>query len=128
MCVRINSEDPFSKRYVPDQYKTQQICDEAVDYCLAALRFVPELFVKSKMLEKFDNASHGNNDIIVYNEYFDKITFTACQIHVYSADIATIKLDNDHNFYENSPDTIVHVRVSGWRSNLKNPKHLKKDK
>ena len=42
MCDKVISEDPFSIRYVPDQYKTKQMCDEAVDVCLAALEFVPD--------------------------------------------------------------------------------------
>ena len=33
MCDRIISDDPFPLRYVPDQYKTRQICDEvAADF------------------------------------------------------------------------------------------------
>ena len=36
MCESTISEDPFPVRYVPDQYTTQQLCDKAVDYCLAA--------------------------------------------------------------------------------------------
>ena len=31
MCDIIISYDPFSLRYVPDQYKPQQMCDKAVD-------------------------------------------------------------------------------------------------
>ena len=41
----------FFIRYVPDQYKTQQMCDKAVDDCLAALKFVPDWFVTSKMVK-----------------------------------------------------------------------------
>ena len=41
----------FSIRYVPDQYKSQQVCDETVDDCLAALKFVPDWFVTSKMIK-----------------------------------------------------------------------------
>ena len=37
----------FSIRYDLDQYKTQQMCDKAVDDCLAALQFVPDWFVTS---------------------------------------------------------------------------------
>ena len=36
------------------------MCDEAVDDGLAALKFVPDLFVTSKMLEKH-NALHAND-------------------------------------------------------------------
>ena len=32
MCNSIIPEDPFSIRYVPDQYKTQQICDKVVGH------------------------------------------------------------------------------------------------
>ena len=51
MCDRINSEDPFLIVYSPDKYKTQKMCDEAVDNCLTALKFIPNRFIASKMLE-----------------------------------------------------------------------------
>ena len=51
MCDRIISDDSFSIRYVLDQYKTQQMCDKATDDCLAALKFVPDWFVASKMIK-----------------------------------------------------------------------------
>ena len=35
-------KDSFSIRYIPDQHKTQQMCYEAVDDCLAALKFVSD--------------------------------------------------------------------------------------
>ena len=35
MCDRIISDDPFSSRYVSDQYKIQKMCNKAVDDCLA---------------------------------------------------------------------------------------------
>ena len=51
MCNSNISEDPFSIRYVPDQYKTQQMCDKAVEDCLAALKFIPNWFVTSKKIK-----------------------------------------------------------------------------
>ena len=42
--------------------------DEAFDYCLAVLNCIPD----TKMLEKLDNALHANDDILFFNEYFDK--------------------------------------------------------
>ena len=51
MCGKIISDDLFSIRYVPDQYKTQQMCDKAVDDCLAPLKFVLDWFVTSKMIK-----------------------------------------------------------------------------
>ena len=35
---------PFLIAYYPDKYKIQKMCDEAVDDCLAALKFVPGWF------------------------------------------------------------------------------------
>ena len=46
------------------------MCDEAVDDCLVALKFIPDWFVTSKMFEKFDNALQVNNAILLYNEDF----------------------------------------------------------
>ena len=47
------------------------MCDETVDNCLAALKFIPDWFVKSKLLETFDNALHANHNILFSNEDFD---------------------------------------------------------
>ena len=40
------------------------MCDEAVDDCLAALKFIPDWFGTSKVLEKFHNAFLANDDIL----------------------------------------------------------------
>ena len=37
--------------YCPDKYKTQEMCDEAADDSLAALRLIPDWFVRSKMIK-----------------------------------------------------------------------------
>ena len=59
-CNSIISEDPFSIRYVCDQYKTPQMCDKALDDCLAALKFVPDWFVTSKIIEKLSTALYAD--------------------------------------------------------------------
>ena len=48
MCDRVIPEDPFSIVYCPE--KTQNVCDEAVDDCLASLKSIPDWFVISKTL------------------------------------------------------------------------------
>ena len=40
-----------SIRCVPDQYMIQQICDRAVDDCLAELKLVFDWFITSKMIK-----------------------------------------------------------------------------
>ena len=98
--------------YYSDKYKTQRICYEAVA-CPATLKFIPDWFVTSKMLEKFDNILHANDDTLFYNEDFDKVIFIANQRHILAVDIDKNNLHNDNNFVENDPDTIIHVRLFG---------------
>ena len=71
------------------------MCDEAVDDCPAGLKFIPDWFVTSKMLEKFDNTLHSNDDILFYNEDFDKVTFIANQKDILAVDFEKIILDNN---------------------------------
>ena len=64
MCNSIICADPFSIRYVPDQYKTHQMCDKAVDSCLTALKFVPDWFVGSKMIKKLFTALYVDENVL----------------------------------------------------------------
>ena len=120
--------DTFMLPYCLDKYKTQKMCDEAVKDCLTAFTFVPDWCFTSKMLEKLDNALRANDDILFYDEDFEKVIIIACQRHILAADIDQINLDNDNNFEENNPDTIFHVRLLTWCSKFKKHKTLKKNK
>ena len=102
------------------------MCDEAVDDYLAVLNFLPDWFVISKMLEKFDNALHANNDILFYNEDFDKVTFITNQRHILTVDLDKINLNNDNNSDKDDLDTIIHVRLLACLSKFKKRKALKK--
>ena len=48
-------------KYSLGRYKTQELCDKAVDAFLPALKFVPDCFVTNKMLEKLDVAVFSNS-------------------------------------------------------------------
>ena len=50
---RVVSEDSYMLIYCPYRYKTPDMCNEDVDDFMAALKFVSDWFVASKMLEKF---------------------------------------------------------------------------
>ena len=126
MCDKVVSKDLFMVVYCSDRYETQRICDEAVDDSPAALKFIPDWFVTSKMLEKLDNVLQANDDILFYNEDFDKVTFIANQIHTLAADLDRINLDNDYNFDEDDPNTVIDVTHLAWHSKLKKRKALKK--
>ena len=93
MCDRVIYEDFFMLAYDTNRYKTQIMCKKAIDDCLAALKFIPDWFVTSKMFEKLVNAIHTNDDILFYNEGFDKVTFIANQGHILAVD-----LDKSHSF------------------------------
>ena len=97
ICNRIIFEDPFSIRYVREQYKTQQMYNEAVDDCLAVLKFVPDWIVASKMSKR--------KEIDIFNTCFN-----------------TINLGN-RNYDEDDTDTVIIVRLGIL--NFKNAKHLK---
>ena len=116
---RVVSEDTFSIAYCPDKIETQRMCDETVDNCLATSKFIPDWFVTSKMLVKL-NVLHANDDVLFYNEDFDKVTFITNHRHVLAVGLNKTNLDNDNNFYEDHPDTIIHVYNSY-------SKHLKKN-
>ena len=104
------------------------MCDEAVHSCLAALRFIPDWFVTSKMLKKFDNALHANDDTLFFNEDFNKVTFIANQRHILAIDFEKINLDENNNFDKDDPDTIIHVRFLASGSKFEKRETLKKDK
>ena len=40
------------------------MCNEAVDDCLAALKFIPDWFVTSKMIKKLLTALHADDSIL----------------------------------------------------------------
>ena len=77
------------------------------------------------MLEKLDNALHANDDILFRNEDFVKATLIASQRHILAIDIDKINLDNDKNFDQDDPGTIIHVRRLDWRSKFKKHKSKK---
>ena len=55
--------------YCPDKFKTQKMCDEAVDHSLAALKLIPDLFVTSKMIKNFYAALYTDENMLYFNEY-----------------------------------------------------------
>ena len=50
----------------------------------------------------------------------------SCQRHILVVDLDKINLDNDKNFDEDDPDTIIHLTLLAWHSKSKKNKALKK--
>ena len=125
-CNRVISEGPFMVVYCPGRYKSQRKCDEAVEDCLAALEFISDWFVTSRMLEKLDNALHSNDDILFHSEDLDKVTFIANQRNILAANLDKINLDHDNKLDEDDPDTIIHISLLAGPSKFRKREALKK--
>ena len=85
------------------------MCDVVFD-CLAALKFIPDWFVTSKILEKFHDVLNANDDILLFfDKDFSKATFFANQMGILGIDLDKTNLGENNNFYEDYPDTVIHV-------------------
>ena len=84
------------------------------------------MFVTSTMLEKCHNLLLANDDILFFNEDFNKVTFLAktypCSRSWYNY------LDQDNNFHEDDTVTILYIKLLDWCSNFEKRKALKKNK
>ena len=107
MCYQVVSKEPFKLKHCHNKHKTPEICDKAVDSYQLALKFVPDWFVESKIIEKRDSAVFSNGDIFFGNN-----------IGLSSIILDNINLDND-NFDDCDPEGINHVRLMGWYNRFK---------
>ena len=97
---------------------TQKICDEAVEDFLAALKFISDWFVTSKMIKKIYTALYADDGLLFFDEDSGDVTFCCNEMGILSVNL--INLDN--NFDEDNPGTISLIDIV----TLKNTKHLKK--
>ena len=111
--------------YIPDWSETQKMCDEAVVNSLAALKLVPDWFITSQILEKFSDSLLANDDVLIFDEYFGKVTFYANQIGILGVDFDKLTL-MVIIIYQNDPDTILNVRLLVWRNKLEKRKGFQK--
>ena len=125
MCDRIISDDPLSIRYVPDQHKTQQICDKAVDDCLAALKKFPDWFVKSQIFKILFTLLYADENILYFNGDSDNVVFICNETGIFNIHLNNIILDNT-NYDEEDPYNIVHITRLTWHSKFEKCKALKK--
>ena len=61
------SKEPFVLKCCNDNYKIQEMRDKAVGAFLTTHKFVPDLFVTNKILEKLDDVVSCNDDIVFVN-------------------------------------------------------------
>ena len=70
MWNRTVQSDPWALRYVPDQYKSQKMCNEAVQSDLWLLEYVPDQFVTQEMWheEEFDD----DDELITWRDAYEQ--------------------------------------------------------
>ena len=125
MSDKIFSDDPFSIKYVPDQYKTQQISDQAVHDCLAPSKFVPDWFVTSKMIKKRFTALYADENILYFNEDSRNVVFNCNGMSILNTNLNNINHE-DTNYDQDDPDTIIPIRFLVWHIKIEKHKELKK--
>ena len=102
------------------------MCYKAVDYCLAALKFVPEWFVTSNILKILLTTFYTVENILYFNEDTGNVVFTCNGMGILNIDLNSIDL-GDTNYDEDDPHTIILVRILVWYIKFKKRKALKKD-
>ena len=90
MCDRINSNDPLKLKYRDDRYKTQEMCNKAIDDFLPALKYVPDWFVTSKIIKKLLNAFYAGDNILCFNEDSGDAIFSCNKTSILSIDLNNI--------------------------------------
>ena len=101
------------------------MCDEAVDDCLAELKFFPSQFVTSKMIIKPFTSLFADEKMLYFNEDSSDVTFCCNQMGILSVNLYNINLD-DTNYEEDDSDAIVLIRLLAWHIKSEKRKALKK--
>ena len=86
------------------------MCDEAVDDCLVALKFIADWFVTSKMIKKLFTALYLDDNILYFNKDSGNVVFPCTEIVILNIDLNNINLD-DTNYNERDPETIPHIKL-----------------
>ena len=66
------------------------MCDEAVDDCLAALKFVPDWFVTNKMIKIHFTALYADKNILYFEEDSGNVIFICNEVGILTTDLNTI--------------------------------------
>ena len=102
------------------------MCDKAVHDCLAAIRFVPDWFLTSKMIKKLFTDLYTDEYIVYFNEDSSNVVFNYNEMDIVNIDFKCFNLHNN-NFDKDDPDTITHVRLLDWHIKFEKRKALKKE-
>ena len=113
MCDKALDDYSYVLELFPDQFKTEEMCDTAVEGCLVTLKFVSDQFVTSTIIKRLYTTVYTDEKILDFDEDFDNVIFNCNEMGILNKDRNCINLD-DNNFDEDDPDTIIHVRYLAW--------------
>ena len=102
------------------------MCDETVDDSLAALKFIPDWFVTSKIIKKLLPALYVDDNILYFNEDSGNAVSSCNKMDILNIDLNNINLD-DTNYNEDDTETIIHTRLLAWHIKFGKGKALKKN-
>ena len=74
---------------------------------------------------KFSDSLLANDDVLIFDEYFGKVTFSANQTGILGVDLDKLTLMVIIT-YKNDPDIILNVRLLVWRNKLEKRKVFQK--
>ena len=104
-------------KYCLDRYKTQEICDKAVDNFLPALKLVIDWFVTSKIIRKLTD-----DNILFLDENSGNVTFSSDEVDIVCVNLNIINT-YDTNFYRYDLKIIIYARLLIWHYKCK-PREL----
>ena len=84
--------------------------DKAVDFCLLTLKFVPDWFAISEIIEKFDSTIFPNDYIVFDDLESDFVTFFSSDRSLNRIAVDNINLD-DYYLDHLDPETINYVNL-----------------
>ena len=85
------------------------MCDKAVDDCLAALQFVFDWFVTSKMITILFTALYADENILKYSKDSSNFVFICKELDIFNINLHSSNLNNT-SYDEDDSDTIIFVR------------------
>ena len=83
-------------------------------------------FATSKKIKKLLTALYADDNILYFNEDSDDAVFCCNEMDILNIDLNNINFD-DTNYDEDSPKTIIHIRLLAWHIKFEKSKALTKE-
>ena len=74
MCKRVVEENPRLLKYVPDRFKTKEICDKAVSHDPSSWQYTPDWFLTQQQLKIWHDDDYycNDNELIKWRNGYQK--------------------------------------------------------